>query len=127
MPHRSRKIHAGASSAQSTQSKKPVPPPKPCFSSRVLEKIADSPELLEVARSAIEEELVELRDARIGIILRGNGLVIREKDGTDSTIIRMGPETAVEIGLRAIAKYLSTRMGPLEALEASENLNTGRT
>jgi hypothetical protein len=36
--------------------------------------------------------------------MRNNGLVIKERDGTDSTVIRFGPEDALKIGLRAIAR-----------------------
>ena len=60
-------------------------------------------EELEVARKAIEDALVEWRDNRLSEPLRGNGLVIREKDGANSNIIRFGPETAMRIGLGAIA------------------------
>lgn len=71
-----------------------------------LEKIADNTQLLGIARIAIERMLVEWRDERLSELGRNNGLVIREKDGKDSHIIRFGPETAVSIGLKAIAKYL---------------------
>lgn len=70
-----------------------------------LSYIANAPDLLEVARKAIEDELIERRDSRIGM-LRGNGLVIREKNGNPSDIIRMGPEEAIQIGLEAIAKHI---------------------
>lgn len=68
-------------------------------------KISKDDELLEVARLAVEEELVELRDSRI-FQVRGNGLVIREKDGTNSNIIRLGMEQAMRIGLEAIHKHI---------------------
>ena len=73
-----------------------------------LTEIADDPVLLEVGRKAIEDVLVDLRDSRI-FRLRGNGLVIYEKDGRDSSIIRLGPEDALRIGLRAIAAHLGRR------------------
>lgn len=60
-----------------------------------------SDEALEIGRRAVEDELVELRDARIGQ-LRNNGLVIKERDGSPSDIIRLGPEDALRIGLRAM-------------------------
>jgi len=66
--------------------------------------LANDDEMMEVARIAIEAKLVEFRDARISLLMRGNGLVIRETDGTDSYIIRLGAETAVSIALRAIAE-----------------------
>ena len=59
---------------------------------------------LEIARSAIEDVLIEWRDNRMST-LRANGLVIHEADGRESSIIRMGPETAVQIGVEAIRKH----------------------
>ncbi|KKM24920.1 hypothetical protein LCGC14_1600140, partial [marine sediment metagenome] len=66
-----------------------------------LEEIAQDRALLEVGRKAVEDVLIEWRDSRISMFNRGNGLVIREKDGKDSHIIRMGPEDAIRIGLEA--------------------------
>ncbi len=75
----------------------------------VILKIAADDELLEVGRKAIEDAAVEFRDSRISEMLRGNGIAICEKDGTPSSIIRFGPESALRIGLRAIAETLKTR------------------
>lgn len=72
-----------------------------------LKSIYENDELLEVARKAIEKTLIEWRDDRLSEFMRGNGLVIREKDGTESSIIRFGPETAMLIGLKAIDEHLS--------------------
>ena len=71
-----------------------------------LEKIAENTDLLEIGRQEIENTLIELRDARISFLNRGNGLVCREFNGESSDIIRMGPETALRIGLKAIAKHM---------------------
>lgn len=60
------------------------------------------PDLLEKGRKAIEDVLVDRRDSRIAILGRGNGLVIRKKDGTDSHIIRMTTEEALQIGIKAM-------------------------
>lgn len=57
--------------------------------------------LREIARLAVEETLVVLRDSRISV-LRNNGLTIKERDGSSSDVIRMGFERALIIGLRAI-------------------------
>jgi hypothetical protein len=56
---------------------------------------------LEIARKAVEDELIERRDSRLGL-LRRNGLCVAEMDGTPSPIIRMGIEEALDIGLKAI-------------------------
>lgn len=71
-----------------------------------LEKLADDDALMEIGRKAIEDVLISYRDSRISMPSRNNGLVVRERDGKGSAIIRLGPETAVRIALRAIAKHL---------------------
>lgn len=60
-------------------------------------------EALTAAHLAVEDMLVELRDSRIGVLGKGNGFVICEKDGTPSSIMRMGTRHGLEI---AIKKYL---------------------
>ena len=71
-----------------------------------LKNIYENEKLLEIGRQAIEKQLIEFRDDRMSMLMRGNGLVIKEKDGTASDIIRFGPETALFIGLKAIHKHL---------------------
>lgn len=74
---------------------------------KTLVEVAESEELLEVGRKAIEDVLRAWRDGRISMgIGRGNGLVIREADGQESSVIRFGPEDALRIGLKAIAEHL---------------------
>ncbi len=70
-----------------------------------LQELAGNIELLEVARLAIENELVEWRDSRL-FTLRNNGFTIMERDGTPSSIIRFGPETGLRIALQAMAEKL---------------------
>jgi hypothetical protein len=79
----------------------------------ILRELSQSPALLDVGRLAVEDALVDLRDARISLVGRGNGLVIREKDCTNSSLIRMGMEDALRIALAAIADH--------QALEAVNN------
>lgn len=71
-----------------------------------LKAIAEDETLLEIGRKAIEDTLIEWRDGRMSELGRRNGLVIREKDGSESAVIRFGPETALRIGMKAIAKHL---------------------
>lgn len=75
---------------------------------KALRKIASDEELMEVVRFAVENALVEFRDSRI-FQIRNNGLVIKEKDGTNSHIIRMGMEEAMAIGLKAIADHFESK------------------
>lgn len=68
-----------------------------------LVEAAKDRELIEIGRRAIEDELVSFRDSRIAMLGRGNGLVIREKDGQESAVIRLGLEDCLRIGLKAMA------------------------
>ena len=61
-------------------------------------------ELIEVGRRAIEDVLVDFRDSRLSVLRCGNGLVIREKDGDDSSTIRLTVEQALRIGIDAMNK-----------------------
>ncbi|RTL05206.1 hypothetical protein EKK58_08645 [Candidatus Dependentiae bacterium] len=74
-----------------------------------LSEIYNNRELLEVARKAIEDELIVWRDDRTSMLNRRNGLVIFERDGSPSSIIRFGAEDALVIGLKAIEKHLNDR------------------
>uniref|UniRef100_A0A6M3LQF3 Uncharacterized protein n=1 Tax=viral metagenome TaxID=1070528 RepID=A0A6M3LQF3_9ZZZZ len=80
------------------------------YAQDLLKEIINNKHLLEIGRKAVEDVLVEWRDARLSEFPRGNGLVIRERDGKDSSIIRFGTETALKVGLRAIAQYLNKEM-----------------
>jgi hypothetical protein len=71
-----------------------------------LASVATDPVLLEVARKAIEDRLIDLRNSRIALVGRGNGLVVYEADGTPSRVIRLGPEDAVCVGLLAVIDHL---------------------
>ena len=82
----------------------------PAIERAAMERVANDNKLLEVGRKAIEDTLIEWRDGRLSMFNRGNGLVIREKDGRDSHIIRFGPETALKIGLKAIAEALKSEL-----------------
>ena len=70
-----------------------------------LRKLADDHELLyNVPRRKLEDVLIELRDARISVP-RNNGLVVKEINGKNSHIIRLGPEQGLSIMLRALADH----------------------
>jgi len=72
--------------------------------------VANNSELLEVGRKAVEDALVGLRDDGI-MAIRNNGLVIRDRNGAHSSIIRFGTEDAICLGLKAIAKHLASNGG----------------
>lgn len=67
-----------------------------------LEELLEREDLLEVGRKAVEDALIDLRESRVSILNRGNGLVCREKDRTPSHIIRMGTEQALVVAIKAI-------------------------
>jgi hypothetical protein len=89
----------------------PAGEPKVRSSAVLCRRLAEDDALMEVGRKAIEDTLVEWRDSRLSEFTRGNGLVIREKDGSESSIIRMGPEAGVKIALKAIADHLEKTKG----------------
>lgn len=64
---------------------------------------------LTMAHLAVEDQLVELRDARISIMGPANGLIIRERDGSESPWMRMGTRDALEIGIAAYLAHLEER------------------
>lgn len=69
--------------------------------------------LLEVGRVAVEDTLIDLRDSGIALLGRGNGLVIRDYDSTDSHTIRMGPEHCLRIGMLAMMDWLENNPSPV--------------
>ena len=70
----------------------------------IREVVEPSAELLEIGRKAIEATLIEWRDSRLSMLNRANGLVVKEKDGSASSIIRFGPEAALRIGMKAMGQ-----------------------
>lgn len=74
---------------------------------KTLRDICDDHALLEIGRKAVEDVLIELRDDRIALAGRHNGLVVYERDGKESFVIRLGPEDCLRIGLAAIERALS--------------------
>lgn len=78
------------------------------YASEVLRQTAQDEDLMEIGRKAIEDELIEWRDAR-RFAMRNNGFTVKEADGTPSDVIRFGPEWGVRIALRAIAEHLDAR------------------
>lgn len=74
----------------------------------ILRTIADEPRLVEAARIAIEDHLIDMRDRGIGLLGRGNGLVVRYADCTPSDIIRMSTPDAIVMALKTIADKLES-------------------
>ena len=68
--------------------------------------ILNDPDLMQAAHRAVEEVLIDFRDRRISAPFHGNGLVVREYDGKDSDIIRLGTRDGIKVALQAIARHL---------------------
>lgn len=66
---------------------------------------------LEVARKKVEDVLIDMRDSQISILGGGNGFVVREKDGSDSSIIRLSTAVGLSLGIKAYLGALAERGG----------------
>ncbi|MBF6213741.1 hypothetical protein IU487_22245 [Nocardia puris] len=75
----------------------------------MLRGIAADRELLRIAHCKIQDALIEFRDRRISLPGRGNGLVVREANGEESSMIRMSVQDAVRLAINAIADELAGR------------------
>lgn len=64
----------------------------------------------EIARKAVEDELIVMRDSHLSMPMRNNGCTIKEKDGSPSNIIRFGVEDAFYIGLKAIFETIPDKL-----------------
>lgn len=71
---------------------------------KTIDQVLTDERLLEIGRKAVEDQLVSLRDSRLSVLFGGNGLVIRERDGGESAIIRMSVKQALVTALRAISE-----------------------
>ena len=56
---------------------------------------------LTAAHVAVEDELVEMRDSRMSVLGPANGLIIKERNGSWSDVMRMGTRDALRIGITA--------------------------
>lgn len=65
-------------------------------------------EALAAAHLAVEDMLVDLRERRISRQAR-NGLVILERDGSESSAIRLGTRDGLAVGIRAYLKVRADR------------------
>jgi hypothetical protein len=76
---------------------------------RKLRELADDEYVIYVLHLLIEDELVSRRDARVSSPYRCNGLVIRERDGTNSSAIRIPTDEAVQRVIRGLADYVEKK------------------
>jgi hypothetical protein len=70
--------------------------------------IADVDEdALTAAHVAVEDVLIDFRDRRIGVLGFANGFVVREADGSESSIIRLGTRDGLRIAIKAYLAALA--------------------
>lgn len=72
---------------------------------------------LEAARKAVEDVLIEFRDRRISVI-GGNGFVVRETDGAESSVMRLTTADGLRIGIEAYLQAAAVGPQPAEREEA---------
>ncbi len=68
-------------------------------------------EALTAAHLAVEDALVDFRDNRISVLDRGNGFVVRERDGRLSGVMRLGTRDGLRIAIEA---YLAAIDGDID-------------
>jgi hypothetical protein len=67
---------------------------------KLLSQITDTD--IEAARRHLEDVLIEFRDLRVSLPHVGNGLVVREHDGRDSSMIRLRTAEAIRIAVKTM-------------------------
>ena len=81
--------------------------------------------MVEAARQAVEDEAIERRDARI-FVLCGNGISVRERDGSESSVHRMRTDEAIRIALKIVAPAIAAK-ALRDAADELRRLDDGRT
>jgi hypothetical protein len=63
-------------------------------------------DVIDCAALAVEDMLIWMRDNRISMLDAANGFVVREKDGSHGSVIRLGTKQGICIAVRAYLKAL---------------------
>jgi hypothetical protein len=69
---------------------------------------------LTLAHAAVEDVLIEFRDARISVMGPANGFVVKERDGSLSDIMRLGTRDGLAIGIKAYLAAIQQEEPPCE-------------
>lgn len=72
-------------------------------------ELSQDEDAIEFVRKNIEDELIELRDSHISVMSipnTGHGLCVKERDGSDSHVIRMPTYMAIRRVFMLLSKYL---------------------
>jgi hypothetical protein len=83
------------------------------------DELADVPPLAK-AHAAVEDTLVMMRDMRASGLGHAHGFVIREEDGEDSSMIRLGTAHGLKIGIKAYLEALPTSATIVDAIARLE-------
>lgn len=76
-----------------------------------------SDEAKEAVRKKIEDDLIELRDARVSLLGEPHGLVVRERYGKPSPVIRIGLRSVIdEVWQAATTRAREEALGDAEAI-----------
>jgi hypothetical protein len=67
---------------------------------------------LTAAHLAVEDCLIEFRDSRISVMGPANGFVVRERDGSQSPVMRLGTREGLEIAIRAYLAATNREVQP---------------
>lgn len=70
--------------------------------------LSRDPKMLQAAHIKLEDQLIDMRDSQMSVFPAANGMVVREKDGSPSDVIRIPTAMAVQIALEAIADKLES-------------------
>lgn len=78
--------------------------------SALVAKALTNDSAIEKGRRAIEDHVIAFRDARFSVLGCANGLVVNERDGAASSVIRCSTPDALRIGIKAMLDELSAAL-----------------
>lgn len=76
-------------------------PVAPVDDTEVMSEIEIDEAALQRAHCAVEDVLIDFRDRRVGVIGPANGFIVKEFDGSESSIMRLGTRDGLRIGIKA--------------------------
>lgn len=75
------------------------------------DEIQINPVALEAGRLAVEDALVDMRDSGM-FMLGNNGFIIRNRDSSESCVLRMNTAMGLRIGIQAYLAALAEQATP---------------
>jgi hypothetical protein len=66
---------------------------------------------LTAAHVAVEDTLIEFRDSRLSVIGPANGFIVKERNGADSPIMRLGTRDGLRIAIKTYLAAAATHRG----------------